>query len=828
MSAPTDGSQLEMDDIVVTPKTEEGEVPAASATCDDTSTSAEATPLSAATEDSKCDAQNVIEDAAPTTNGVTAPDTPTPSTEAEAVAESDTTVTGTTDTAADPTQAAAATPADAAVESTPAAPAVDAQTSSNDVADSGGKLASVPVHVVLHNPQQPDTPVLKVALRMPLPPGTSAAKKAGVVRTHTMEYERANIAVISCQNDDEEDEDQTVRKIQHVDKREIESALSSAQQTVTIPAGADPDDDTGKAAGTGDNAGAGAAENVKVIDKSTWTRKAMLKHPELLELKERVSPLHRACAFGRIFNAGRTEVKETLNDEHILQLIMQHLWAMGLKETVKHIEGESNIQYPYYDWSESRLLSIMRRAIRDVDRVYDLTMVEPGDGDKDTEEELLDYLDSLGLQPQEVDVDTDIWTEPPDSEDNISVANNAVKGGTLHKLVERLTRENPQGVTTYNFLMTYRSFTTPQKLLQKLMQRYSIPESKRQSMKEDEVMRIQLKVCNVLKTWVANYHFDFNEKMLDSLKHFIDNTVANNRKLQTFPDAFRALLSRIEANKNKFGGQVSLTDCPPPKVPRNIFSSDLDIFDIDEEELARQITLNEFRIYASIRPSELLNQSWNKAKTRHRSPNVLALINRFNDFSLWVTSQIVNPPKIKQRTRNVTKLMLVAKHLRNMNNFNSLMAIISGLNNAASHRLKHTREEVPRRIFEEHETVVVKIMATDGAFKAYRNALSALNPPCLPYLGTFLTDLTFIEDGNKDHLPGTTLINFGKRQLVYNVIEEIQRFQNTPYSFAEVHQIQQKLNFPSMDNKERDSRQKALYATSLQREPRGADRSTIA
>ena len=46
----------------------------------------------------------------------------------------------------------------------------------------------------------------------------------------------------------------------------------------------------------------------------------------------------------------------------------------------------------------------------------------------------------------------------------------------------------------------------------------------------------------------------------------------------------------------------------------------------------------------------------------------------------------------------------------------------------------------------------------------------------------FLTDLTFIEEGNPEKVGG--LINFKKRLYVYNVLNEISSYQKVFFSFA--------------------------------------------
>ncbi len=73
----------------------------------------------------------------------------------------------------------------------------------------------------------------------------------------------------------------------------------------------------------------------------------------------------------------------------------------------------------------------------------------------------------------------------------------------------------------------------------------------------------------------------------------------------------------------------------------------------------------------------------------------------------------------------------------------------------------------------------------------YRKCLKDLPVPAIPFLGVYLTDLTFLDLGNSDFLPDTNFINFEKRRKVFNLIREIQRYQQTQYALQPVSQIQE-------------------------------------
>ncbi|VVC91770.1 unnamed protein product, partial [Leptidea sinapis] len=141
----------------------------------------------------------------------------------------------------------------------------------------------------------------------------------------------------------------------------------------------------------------------------------------------------------------------------------------------------------------------------------------------------------------------------------------------------------------------------------------------------------------------------------------------------------------------------------------------------------------------------------------------------------------------RERERYASKFLKVMKALRKMNNFNSYLALVSALDCPPVRRLGWPRTLLDA--LHDHCSLIDSSMS----FSAYRRALADTQPPCIPYIGLFLQDLTFVHVGNPDLLPDGS-INFTKRWQQYHIMENMKRFHKEQYKIKKNERIQAMFN----------------------------------
>jgi len=411
-----------------------------------------------------------------------------------------------------------------------------------------------------------------------------------------------------------------------------------------------------------------------------------------------------------------------------------------------------------------------------------------------------------------------------------------LRGGTLTGLVEQLTRHDKLEPAFNNtFLLTYRSFTTATELFEMLVKRWLIQPPKGLSADDYQTWvdmkqkPIRFRVVNILKSWFDNYWMEGNDEEARILIQRVYNFAKDHVATTSTPGA-APLISSVEQRSR--GPDMPAkrlvltlnTQTPQPILPKHM--KKLKFLDIDPTEFARQLTIIESRLYGKIRPTECLNKTWQKKLSPGEpdpAANVKALILHSNQLTNWVAQMILTQQDVKRRVIVIKHFVNVADKCRQLNNFSTLTSIISALGTAPIHRLSRTWAAVNARSMAVLENMR-KLMGSTKNFAEYRDTLHKANPPCIPFFGVYLTDLTFIEDGIPSLIKKTNLINFAKRAKTAEVIRDIQQYQNVPYPLQPVPELQDYI----LTNMQSAGNVQEMYETSLQVEPREREDEKIA
>jgi len=87
---------------------------------------------------------------------------------------------------------------------------------------------------------------------------------------------------------------------------------------------------------------------------------------------------------------------------------------------------------------------------------------------------------------------------------------------------------------------------------------------------------------------------------------------------------------------------------------------------------------------------------WTPEDKRDKDSPMERIVYYFNHIAKWVAWTILYSPKLKDRVRDLEKMLRVVLELRKLDNYDSLFAVISGLENQSVYRLAKTFEEVKK------------------------------------------------------------------------------------------------------------------------------------
>uniref|UniRef100_A0A674BMQ2 CRK SH3-binding GNRP n=1 Tax=Salmo trutta TaxID=8032 RepID=A0A674BMQ2_SALTR len=333
-----------------------------------------------------------------------------------------------------------------------------------------------------------------------------------------------------------------------------------------------------------------------------------------------------------------------------------------------------------------------------------------------------------------------------------------VRAGSGDILLVHATETDRKDLVLYceAFLTTYRTFITPEDLIKKLF--CHCPDTFKKKVSKNTffvLVRVVDELCLV----------EMTEDILMQLMDLVFRLVCNGelslaRVLRT------NILDKVEQRK-----LLRYTYSLKPLAARGVAARPGTLHDFRSHEIADQLTLLDAELFYKIEIPEVL--LWAKEQNEEKSANLTQFTEHFNNMSYWVRSIIILQEKAQDREKLLLKFIKIMKHLRKLNNFNSYLAILSALDSAPIRRLEW--QKTTSEGLEEYCTLI----DSSSSFRVYRAALADVEPPCIPYLGLILQDLTFVHLGNPDQINGK--VNFSKRWQQFNILDSMRRFQQVHY-----------------------------------------------
>lgn len=361
---------------------------------------------------------------------------------------------------------------------------------------------------------------------------------------------------------------------------------------------------------------------------------------------------------------------------------------------------------------------------------------------------------------------------------------NEVRGGPKDALIAFATQ--PSGSLLYQeaFLTTYRSFVESDELIQKLIRRYLYMCT----IKEQQSVKVARQTFSMLVRVVDELcAVEQTRKLIRVITKFISRLVKDEN--YTFA---RILRKRLMSRMDLKSIQKLMATSKERTNMRGVSSRHLTIFDIRSAIIAKQMTYLDAELFHMIEPAEML--WWAQEQNEKKSPNLCRFTEHFNKVSYWVRTLVLTPCEQRTREKVMTKFVKIMKHLRIVGNYNSYLAILSALDSGPIRRLDWSKHITD--LLKEHSVV----MDSSHSFKNYRTLLGESRPPCLPYIGLVLQDLTFVHIGNSDYLPPEqsngrkNLLNYGKRWQQFAILDSIRCFKSWNYSIEKDETVIQFFN----------------------------------
>ncbi|CAL8241462.1 unnamed protein product [Merluccius merluccius] len=314
------------------------------------------------------------------------------------------------------------------------------------------------------------------------------------------------------------------------------------------------------------------------------------------------------------------------------------------------------------------------------------------------------------------------------------------------------------------------------------------------------------RICHLVKYWISEFPAEFNltPALAEQIKDLKDLLLTEGNERQS------QLIDIDSVPSYKWKRQVTQR---VPSVSKKRKMSLL--FDhLDSCELAEHLTYLEYKSFCKILFQDY--HSFVMHGCTVDNPVLERFITLFNSVSQWIQLMVLSKPTAAQRAAVVSHFIRVAQKLLQLQNFNTLMAVVGGLSNSSISRLKDTQAHISadtNKLF----NGLIELVTSCGNYSQYRKRFAECTGFRFPILGVHLKDLIAVHVALGDWTDKEkSRVNLAKTQQLYAILQELALIQTTPPSIDANTDLLHLLTV-SLDQYHTEEE---IYQMSLQREPR--------
>ncbi|KAK9411870.1 ras guanyl-releasing protein 3 [Crotalus adamanteus] len=272
------------------------------------------------------------------------------------------------------------------------------------------------------------------------------------------------------------------------------------------------------------------------------------------------------------------------------------------------------------------------------------------------------------------------------------------------------------------FLLMHRWYLSSTELANKLLYIY-------RNANGGNCSEIRLKICYFMRYWILEFPAEFNldlglahltEEFQELACHLGYEEHIQLIDISSIPsyDWMRRITQRKKTFKK---GKACL------------------LFDhLEPIELAEHLTFLEYKSFRRISFTDY--QSYVIHGCLENNPTLERSIALFNGISKWVQLMVLSKPTPQQRAEVITKFINVAQKLLQLQNFNTLMAVVGGLSHSSISRLKETHSYLSSEVTKDWDEMT-ELVSSNGNYCNYRKTFADCVNFKIPILGVHLKDL---------------------------------------------------------------------------------------